>query len=322
MKEISDYRNDIELAIKNLQFPSGKLDSLYQPIKYALSSGGKRLRPVLTLMGADAFGDNAEKAVIPAIGIETFHNFTLLHDDVMDKSDTRRGRATVHKKFNENAAILSGDTMLTLAGEYVSEVDDDKLREVTDTFNRMAIKVYEGQVLDMDFETETEIPVDDYINMIKLKTGALLGASVKIGAIIGKATAKDAELMYDFGINIGIAFQIQDDWLDTFGDSVTFGKPIGGDINNAKKTFLYVTAMASGSQYTDALKAAYSIPAGEKRVSTVKKLYEALDITTTCKKSVNHYLSAALKSLNETSLSNKSKDAFRAFAEKLIGRKK
>ena len=322
MKSLSDYRNDIELAIKDLNLPSENPLSLYEPIKYALSSGGKRLRPVLTLMAADAFGNKSSVAVIPALGIETFHNFTLLHDDVMDKSDTRRGRQTVHKKYDENTAILSGDTMLTLATEYISSVDTDILRNVLDTFNKMAINVYEGQALDMDFEKQTDIPADDYIEMIGLKTGALLGAAVKIGALIGGATETDADMMYDFGFNIGIAFQIQDDWLDTFGDPSSFGKSIGGDINNGKKTFLYVNAMRSGNQFAEALKVAYEIPAGEKRISTVKKLFESLDITETCKKAVNHYLKLALKSLNRTNLSDDSKDGFHSFAEKLIGRKK
>ena len=322
MKSISDYRSDIEAGIQNMEFPGGNLTSLYEPIKYALSAGGKRLRPVLVLMGADAFGNNAESALTPALGIETFHNFTLLHDDVMDNSDMRRGRATVHKKYDANTAILSGDTMLTLATQLVSKVEDQKLRKVLDTFNDMAIKVYEGQRLDMDFETSSKIGLDEYIEMIKGKTGSLLGAAVKIGALIGNASDKDADLMYEFGMMTGLAFQIQDDWLDTFGDAATFGKKIGGDINNAKKTYLYVAAMEKEGETTGALKSAYEIPAGDTRVKTVTRIYEKLGINEICKKAVGHYSSRALKALNETSLKEDAKEQFRLFAEKLIGRKK
>lgn len=322
MKTLDEYRIEIETAIQKLEFPGGLLANLYDPIKYALSAGGKRIRPVLTLMSADAFGDKSSEAVMPALGIETFHNFTLVHDDVMDNSDIRRGRQTVHKKFNENTAILSGDTMLTLATQYVSMVPDSLLRNVVDTFNSMAIKVYEGQQLDMDFEKEVKIALSDYITMIESKTGALLGASAKIGALIGGASEKDAQKMYEFGMQTGVAFQIQDDWLDTFGDAATFGKSIGGDINNGKKTYLYVAALEQDSQTAQALKEAYQIPAGDVRVKTVTRLYEKLAINESAKKAVNHYSSLALKALNATSLSDEKKEVFRKLAEKLIGRKK
>lgn len=322
MKAISEYTADVESAIRSLSFPGGKLSSLYSPISYALSAGGKRIRPVLTLMGADAFGHAAEEALLPAVGIETFHNFTLLHDDVMDKSDLRRGRETVHKKYDENSAILSGDTMLTLATEYVTKVADSKLRKILDTFNDMAIKVYEGQRLDMDFETSDNISPEDYIEMIEGKTGSLLGAAVKIGALIGGASDEDADLMYQYGVMTGLAFQIQDDWLDTFGDATTFGKPIGGDIVNGKKTYLYVSALAESCQTAEALRAAFNIPAGEMRVKTVTRLYEKLDMKEKCRKAVGHYSSKAMKAINATSLGDVEKEAFRKLAEKLIGRKK
>ena len=322
MKTLDDYRIEVETAIKNLNFPDGKFDSLYGPIKYALSAGGKRIRPALTLMAADAFGNDSSMAVMPAVGIETFHNFTLLHDDVMDKSEIRRGRQTVHKKYNENTAILSGDTMLTLATQFVSQVADDKLRSVLDAFNSMAIKVYEGQQLDMDFENQTQIALDDYLEMIKCKTGSLLGTCVMIGALIGGASQKDAEKMYDYGMMTGVAFQIQDDWLDTFGDSATFGKNIGGDINNGKKTYLYVAAMEQNSQTGEALKEAFKIPAGDVRVKAVTRLYEKLGISEAAKKAVSQYSSLALKALNSTSLTDDKKEVFRKLAEKLIGRKK
>lgn len=322
MKTLDEYRIDIESGIKELNLPEGKFSHLYDPIRYALSAGGKRIRPVLTLMAADAFGDKAEAALKPAIGLETFHNFTLLHDDVMDKSEMRRGRLTVHKKYDENSAILSGDTMLTLATQYVSEVEDSILRKTLDSFNSMAIKVYEGQQLDIDFENETQIVLDDYLEMIQDKTGALLGTCAKIGALIGGASDKDAEKMYEFGMQTGIAFQIQDDWLDTFGDATTFGKRIGGDINNGKKTYLYVAALQQDSQISKALREAYEIPAGDVRVKTVTRIYEKLGINESAKKAVNHYSSLSLKALNGTSLSDEKKEVFRKLAEKLIGRKK
>lgn len=322
MKTIEEYRIEIEKALQALQLPEGELNNLYAPIKYALSAGGKRIRPVLTLMAADSFGDASSKAMKPAIGLETFHNFTLLHDDVMDKSDMRRGRATVHKKYDENTAILSGDTMLTLATQFISEVGDDQLRCVLDTFNSMAIKVYEGQQLDMDFEKETKISLETYLKMIQWKTGALLGACVKIGSLIGGASEKDADRMYEFGMQTGVAFQIQDDWLDTFGDSASFGKEIGGDINNGKKTYLYVSALQQDSQTAEALRSAYQITPGDVRVKTVTRLYEKLGIGEEAKKAVNHYSSLALKALNSTSLTDEKKEVFRKFAEKLIGRKK
>ena len=322
MESVSDYASYIEKELRNLNLPGGKYAGLYEPITYALSAGGKRIRPVLTLMGADAFGDSFEKALKAAVGIEVFHNFTLLHDDVMDKSEIRRGRPTVHKKYDENTAILSGDTMLTLATKYISEVEDEKLRRVLDTFNDMALRVYEGQQLDMDFEKSSDISLEDYVEMIKGKTGALLGAAVKIGSVIGGASEADAEKMYEFGVMTGVAFQIQDDWLDTFGDPTSFGKNIGGDINNAKKTYLYVAALAEGGQNADALRTAFSIPAGEMRIKTVTRLYEKLQMSEKCKKAVGNYSSKALKALNSTTLSEEKKESFRKLAEKLIGRKK
>ena len=322
MKSIAEYSADIESAIRALEFPGGNLKPLYQPIEYALSAGGKRIRPVLVLMGAEAFGDDAAKAMRPALGIEMFHNFTLLHDDVMDNSDMRRNRPTVHKKYNANTAILSGDTMLTLATQLVADVDDDKLRKVLDTFNDMAIDVYEGQQLDLDFENADSIALDDYLKMIEGKTGSLLGAAAMIGAVIGGASEADAKLMYEYGVMTGLAFQIQDDWLDTFGDPATFGKPIGGDILNGKKTYLYVAALAQGGQMADALRAAFNMPAGDSKVKTVTRLYEKIGIGEMSKKAVGHYSSKALKALNATSLSEEKKEAFRKLAEKLVGRKK
>lgn len=322
MLRISEYSSLAEETIRSLSFPGANLEGLYAPITYGMQSGGKRLRPTLVLMAADAFGNCPQKALKAAAGIEMYHNFTLLHDDVMDKSDLRRGRPTVHAKWDENTAILSGDTMLTVATQLVSDVDDNILRPVLDTFNAQAIKVYEGQRLDMDFETKENVSIDEYIEMIKAKTGALLGGAAKIGALIGGASHEDADLMYEFGIMLGVAFQIEDDYLDTFGNADTFGKPIGGDINNNKKTFLMVKALAAGGPNADALKAALKMAPGPTKIKTVTRIYEAMGLPAISKAEVSSYSSKALAAIKKTSLSDDRRDVFRALIEKLIGRSK
>ena len=322
MLRISEYSAMAEAAIREISLPAGNLDRLYAPVAYGMQSGGKRLRPTLLLMTADAFGNCPEKAVNPAVGIEMFHNFTLLHDDVMDKSDTRRGRPSVHAKWDDNTAILSGDTMLTLATKKIAEVEDSILRPVLDTFNDQALRVYEGQRLDMDFENMDEVALDEYIEMIKAKTGALLGGAAKIGALIGGASAEDAEKMYEFGVMLGVAFQIEDDYLDTFGNADTFGKPIGGDINNNKKTFLMVKALASGGPNADALKAALKMAPGATKVKTVTRIYETMGMPAVSKAEVAAYSSKALAAIKKTSLSDDRREAFRRLIEKLIGRTK
>lgn len=280
------------------------------------------MRPALMMMTADAFGGNADEASIPAAGIEMYHNFTLLHDDVMDNSDTRRGRPSVHAKWDVNTAILSGDTMLTLATQMISKVGDRILRGVLDTFNDMAIRVYEGQSLDMQFETSDDVTIEDYTRMIMDKTGALIGASAKIGAMIGGASEKDAEKMYEFGMMLGVAFQIQDDWLDVFGDSTTFGKPVGGDINNNKKSFLMLSGLNAGGAESEALREAINLPAGPTKVKVVTRLYEKMGLSELCKKEIGRYSAKALNALKATDISEESKEPFRKLVEKLTGRKK
>ncbi len=322
MNSISDYSSSVELAISSLKLSIDKFPTLYEPIVYGLSAGGKRLRPVLLLMAAEAFGADVEFAIDPAVGIEMFHNFTLLHDDVMDRSATRRGRASVQARYGVDAAILSGDTMLTLATDLISHVQDSKLRSVLDIFNNMAVKVYEGQDADMRFEKAESIDMEDYIRMIADKTGALLGAAAQIGALIGGASDEDARKMYDFGVNVGIAFQIQDDWLDTFGDPSTFGKPIGGDINNGKKTFLYVAALSCEGSDGDALRAAIKLPPSETKVKAVRTLYEKAGVEEAARKEVGAYMKKALNSIKHIGISDENRESFRKLAEKLVGRKK
>ncbi len=322
MLRISEYSAMAEAQIRALDLPKGNLSGLYAPIDYGMQAGGKRLRPTLLLMAADAFGNCPEKALNPALGIEMFHNFTLLHDDVMDNSDLRRGRPTVHSKWDENTAILSGDTMLTLATKFISEVGDHILRPVLDTFNDQALRVYEGQRLDMDFETNEEVGLDEYIEMIKSKTGALLGGAAKIGALIGGASKEDADKMYEFGIMLGVAFQIEDDYLDTFGNAETFGKPIGGDINNNKKTFLMVKALSNDGPNAEALKAAMKMTAGPTKVKTITRIYETMGMPAISKAEVASYSSKALAAIKKTSLSDECKDSFRKLIDKLITRNK
>lgn len=322
MNKFSDYSAHIEKVLRDLSFPGGELAGLYEPVSYSLSAGGKRLRPSLALMAADAFGGKATEAENAAVALEVFHNFTLLHDDVMDDSDMRRGRPSVHAKWNVNTAILSGDTMLTLANQFVARVNDSILRPVLDAFNDMAIRVYEGQRLDMDFETSDSVSLDDYIRMIGDKTGALLGASTRIGALIGGASKEDAALMDEYGNMLGLAFQIQDDWLDVFGDSTTFGKPIGGDINNNKKSYLLLSALGLNSPDSEALREAMKLPAGDTKVKVVTRLYERLDMNRICREAILHYSSKAIAALKATSLSDEAREPFRLLVEKLTGRKK
>ncbi len=241
MDKIEEYRQVIEDQIKmigGMKRPEG----LYEPVKYVLSLGGKRLRPVLCLISADLFGDYSP-AVIPALGLEVFHNFTLLHDDIMDQSMIRRNHPTVHEKWDNNTAILSGDAMLIKAYELITKSPVGVLPQVLEIFNQTAAEVCEGQQFDLDFEQTTDVTEEGYLDMIRLKTAVLIGGSMKIGGIIGGGSLKDCSLLYKFGQNIGMAFQLHDDWLDVYGDQETFGKKIGTDILTNKKTFLLITAL-------------------------------------------------------------------------------
>lgn len=322
MLTIKEYSAMAGQAIDNLDLGSGKPEKLYMPITYTLEGGGKRLRPIMLLMAADAFGGNPEKAIKPAVGIEIFHNFTLLHDDVMDASDTRHRMPTVHKKWDENTAILSGDAMLTLATELIANVDTQLLPEILKTFNQMAMHLYEGQRLDMDFEKRDDVSAAEYREMIEGKTGALMGAAAKIGALIGGSSANDARKMEEFGMHLGIAFQIQDDWLDVYGDSATFGKPIGGDILNDKKTFLRLTAIERAGSLRNALNSAFSLPPSEDKIKSVRGLYTLLGVSDIATKTVAEESDAAINALEATSMPEDGRKAFRILAESLVRRNK
>jgi geranylgeranyl diphosphate synthase type II len=278
---------------------------------------------MLCLLACEMFGGNIENAVYPSIGLEIFHNFTLLHDDIMDKAPIRRGKETVFKKWNINIAILSGDTMFALAYEYMLKTDAKFIANILPVLNQTAIEVCEGQQYDMNFETDGNITIADYIEMIRLKTAVLLGASLKIGAIIGGADKKNADHIYDFGINIGLAFQLKDDLLDVYADVEKFGKISGGDIVTNKKTYLYLKAfeLANKRQLAQ-LKQSFALSEAENnaKVEGVKVVYNELDIENTTKEIMQLYYDKAFIALNNISLANSQKQELIEFAKQLIGR--
>ncbi len=295
---------------------------LYQPIKYTLDCGGKRIRPVLLLMVCDMFGIDVNQAMKPAMGLEIFHNFTLLHDDIMDKSNIRRGKPTVHAKWNENIAILSGDAMSIMASQYILETPRN-LKKLLAAFYKASMDVCEGQQFDMDFEDRKIISEDEYLKMIALKTGALLAVSLQMGAIISDASDADIQHLYDFGMKMGLGFQLQDDWLDCFGDQDKFGKAIGKDILNEKKTYLFIKAyeLANETQ-TQSLNRIFGsneLSPAEK-IQSVLSIYNELKIGDISIEKANTYFSEAQKSLDLVSCANDKKAELRTFLDYLKGR--
>lgn len=298
--------------------------NLYDPIAYTLEAVGKRIRPTLVLMACRLFGGDVEKALMPATAIEVFHNFTLLHDDVMDNADTRRKRMTVHKKWDVNTAILSGDAMMIKAYQFLENVPADKLPAALSLFSRTAIEVCEGQQYDVDFERRDDVTIEEYYRMIRLKTAVLLAGSLKLGAILADAPADDADALYDFGIAIGIAFQLRDDYLDVYGDERTFGKKIGGDILCGKRTFLLINALKNGSvsqrQTIGQLLKNGGIPAEEK-IAAVTAIYDSLDMPKVCADAMEEYYSRAMQALSRiTDKDDAEKAPFVEFARSLMGR--
>lgn len=264
---------------------------LYDPIEYVLGLGGKRLRPVLMLLVYNLFKEDVEAIFSQAAAIETYHNFTLLHDDLMDKADMRRGKPTVHKKWNENTAILSGDAMLILSYQFMMQgCPESCMKQVMEVFSRTALEVCDGQQWDMEFECREDVTVDEYMEMIRLKTSVLLAGALKIGAILGGASEKDAQLLYDFGIKAGLAFQLQDDYLDVYGDPAVFGKKIGGDILCNKKTFMLITALEQADETTRAelqkwLAAEHYEPA--QKIEAVTNIYNKVGVRDICRDKIN-----------------------------------
>jgi len=322
LKNLTDLQALISNSISELTFPDYP-GQLYEPITYILSLGGKRMRPALLLMACELFGGDSAKALSPALGIEVFHNFTLMHDDIMDNAPLRRGKTTVQQRWNNNVAILSGDVMLIEAYKLMMQVESNLLGRVLDIFNQTAIGVCEGQQLDMEFEQQNTVSINEYVNMIRLKTAVLLGGALKIGALIGGAAQKDSEFLSTFGEQLGTAFQLQDDILDVYGDPEKFGKQVGGDIIANKKTFLLIKALelAKGEQAIELnalLNATYL--SNTEKVAGVTNIYNELEVRQHAETVMQHYADEAFTALDEINLPDDRKQYLRYFANGLLVR--
>ncbi|MCF8223677.1 MAG: polyprenyl synthetase family protein [Bacteroidales bacterium] len=322
MYTYEELKEIVNRAIHNMSYEYDS-DKLFEPVKYIMSQGGKRIRPVMTLMACNLFDDKVEKAILPAVGLEVFHNYTLVHDDIMDNSEMRRGALTVYKKWDTNQAILSGDVMAFVANECMLNTPAEYLTKVSRLYNETAIEVCSGQQMDMDFEKINYVTHTDYLRMIELKTAVLLAASLKIGAIIGGAEPEEAQKIYDFGRNMGLAFQIQDDLLDAYGDAAQFGKNIGLDIVSNKKTILLLKAMelASGEQLKMLNEQTQTLDfdPGEK-VAAVKAIYDELNVKTIVEEMASNYINLAYSSLEEVNVEEQRKEELQNLAAYLLKR--
>jgi len=312
-----------EIQTRLLKLKERNPVELYQPVEYALNIGGKRLRPVMLLLSYNLFSEEIENALPAAFAIEAFHNFTLLHDDIMDKADVRRNSPTVHRKFSENGAILSGDAMAFLSYQYLLECQSERLNDVIGLFTQTAIEVCEGQQYDMDFEHRLDVTEAEYLEMIRLKTAVLLGCSLKAGALLANQPDEMAEQLYQFGLNLGLAFQLQDDLLDTFGNKETFGKKIGGDIVANKKTYLLIKALelASENQRSE-LKSWINSEIGsdEKKIAAVTNLYNQLEIKPATEQKIDFYFEQSTKILQNIQLDEKQKQQLKLLSKKILKR--
>ena len=318
----SQLLDKVNAHIENLDYAREPMN-LYRPVQYILSLGGKRIRPAMMLMAYNMYREDVEQILDPALALEIYHNFTLLHDDLMDNADVRRGKPTVHKRWDANTAILSGDVMLSLADVYMSRVDDEYFREVMATFHKTSIEIAEGQQYDMDFETRADVEEAEYIEMIRLKTSVLLACALKIGAILGGASKEDAEHLYHLGECIGLAFQLRDDYLDVYGDPKVFGKKIGGDILCNKKTYLYINALRLADREQRAVldywATATDIKPDEK-IAAVTAVYTALGLPEMSRAIEEHYYSLAKAELDALSVSVEQKEVLRQFMAMLMER--
>ncbi len=323
MQSFSQVQQVFQNYLDENQFEAAPSE-LYHPVNYILSLGGKRLRPIMLLMAYNLFREDIEKALPAAYAVEIFHNFSLLHDDIMDQAPLRRGKPTVHIKYNTNAGILSGDVMLIYAYKYLMKVENQKrIIDLINLFNKAAVEVCEGQQYDMNFEKQTEVSIVEYLKMISLKTAVLLAGALKMGAVIADATAKDSRLIYDFGKNVGIAFQLQDDILDTFGDPQKFGKRVGGDIIQNKKTYLVLRALELADESTKTkLKRLLSEHSENEnlKVEEVTKIFDQLNIQTEAEQVKEEYLQKAFDSLDAVSVADKNKTVLRGLADRLMKR--
>ena len=309
-------------AIQSLPF-NRQPTSLYEPVRYVLSIGGKRMRPVLMLLAYNLFKDNPQSILNQACALETYHNYTLLHDDLMDNADLRRGHETVHKRWNANTAILSGDSMLVLAFQQMAQCPEDKLKAVLDLFTETALEIGEGQQYDMDFEQRMDVREDEYIEMIRLKTSVLLACALKMGALLADASADDANLLYTFGEQIGLAFQLQDDFLDVYGDTKVFGKAIGGDIVSNKKTFMLINAFlrANEQQRAELHRWVEATEFDEQeKIAAVTRLYNEIGIDTLAQERIDHYFKQGLACLEAVKIDAERKEQLTAYVYKLMKR--
>lgn len=322
MYSIEELQKKISDSLKNLPV-YGKPDGLYQPISYTMEQGGKRIRPLFVLISNQMFGGNGDDALPAATAIEIFHNFTLLHDDIIDRAPLRRGYETVYQKWNTNIAILSGDTMFAIAYGELAKSKPELLPGLMRVFTQTAIEVCEGQQFDIDFEEQDDVNLLDYLNMIRLKTAVLLAASLKIGAMIAGASETEANKIYNFGINLGIAFQLQDDLLDAFGDQQVFGKQTGGDIAANKKTVLFLKALEKADvQTAHELERYYSVNGitPEEKVKKVMAIFSKLDVKPETEKLINHYFAKAIEMLDAISVNEDSKKVLRNLSNKMLKR--
>ena len=322
MKTADEILSRVNEFLANLPYER-KPKSLYEPIRYVLSMGGKRIRPTLMLLGYNLFKDNPEKILMNAVALETYHNYTLLHDDLMDNADLRRGHETVHKKWDANTAILSGDSMLVLAYERMAQCDEKHLAKVLKLFTTTALEIGEGQQFDMEFENRNDVREEEYIEMIRLKTSVLLACALKMGAILADASDEDAENLYKFGEQIGLAFQLQDDYLDVYGDTKVFGKEIGGDITSNKKTYMLINAfnLANEAQRAELQKwvDAKDFDRTEK-VAAVTRLYNEIGIDKLAQDKIAYYFEQSKKYLDAVNVPAERKEELAKYAQKMMKR--
>jgi len=322
MTDIAQYRETfIKYLEENIVLAEPK--NLYEPIVYILQLGGKRLRPVLTLMTAEIFGVSHKKALDAALAVEVFHNFSLVHDDIMDDAPLRRGKVTVHEKWDINTGILSGDAMLILAYQLFENYEDGTFRALAKLFSKTAIEVCEGQQYDIDFETRNDVTIPEYLKMIEYKTAVLVGAAMKMGALVAKASEKDAQGIYDFGRYLGLAFQLQDDYLDAYGDPETFGKQVGGDIIENKKTYLYLKALENSSEVNkEKLIQLFSEQPEDAtdKVILVKEIFNESNAPEAIKSAIEAYTSKAFQLLQTLNIGAKEKQLLQVFGEQLMNR--
>ena len=322
MHSIQQYQEFV-LDFLNAQQPVREPKNLYEPIQYILGLGGKKMRPVLTLMSAEIFDVDFSKALPAALAVEVFHNFSLVHDDIMDDAPLRRGNITVHEKWNINTGILSGDAMLILAYQYFEQYEPVIFRELAKLFSKTALEVCEGQQWDVDFETRTDVTIPEYLKMIEYKTAVLVAAAMKMGAIVAETSADNGDLIYDFGLNLGLAFQLQDDYLDAFGNPATFGKQIGGDIIENKKTYLYLKAIefASAEEKAKLLQLfSVSLEENATKIEEVKTIFNATGATKATQQAIQDYTLMAFATLDKMNISSEKKSMLRSFGENLMNR--